>query len=112
MAETARPSLVVLRSHIGYPSPKYTDTAKAHGEALGADEVAAVKEILGLPPEDFYAPDDVIGYYREAVTSFPNVAFIALDPVTLQQQTQFILKVDFLVVLRLTGNISSYLFDL
>ena len=49
MAETARPSLVVLRSHIGYPSPKYTDTAKAHGEALGADEVAAVKEILGLP---------------------------------------------------------------
>ena len=54
MAETARPSMLVLRSHIGYPSPKYTDTAKAHGNPLGADEVAAVKEILGLPPEDFY----------------------------------------------------------
>jgi transketolase len=68
MAETAHPSLVVLRSHIGYPSPKYTDTAKAHGEALGADEVAAVKDILGLPDEDFYAPDDVIDYYRAAGT--------------------------------------------
>ena len=66
MAETARPSMVVLRSHIGYPSPKYTDTAKAHGEALGVDEVAAVKEILGLPDEDFYSPDDVVAFYREA----------------------------------------------
>ena len=66
MAETGRPSLVVLRSHIGYPSPKYTDTAKAHGSPLGADEVAAVKEILGLPPEDFFVPDDVLEYYRSA----------------------------------------------
>ncbi len=56
MAETARPSLVVLRSHIGYPSPKYTDTAKAHGEALGVDEVAAVKEILGLPDGGLLLP--------------------------------------------------------
>jgi transketolase len=68
MAETARPSMVVLRSHIGYPSPKYTDTAKAHGEALGTDEVAAVKEILGLPAEDFYSPADVVGFYRAAGT--------------------------------------------
>ena len=66
MAEAERPSLVILRSHIGWPSPKYTDTAKAHGSALGADEVAAVKDILGLPPDDFYAPDDVVAYYRDA----------------------------------------------
>src|SRR3954451_2567530 len=66
MAETSRPSMVVLRSHIGYPSPKYTDTAKAHGEALGGDEVAAVKEILGLPADDFFSPDDVVEYYRAA----------------------------------------------
>ena len=44
-----RPSLIVLRSHIGYPSPKVQDTAAAHGNPLGADEVARVKEILGLP---------------------------------------------------------------
>jgi transketolase len=65
IAETARPSLVVLRSHIGYPSPKYTDTAKAHGSPLGADEVAAVKEILGLAAEEFFVPDDVLAFYRE-----------------------------------------------
>ena len=40
MEETARPSLVILRSHIGWPSPKYTDTAHAHGNPLGEDEVA------------------------------------------------------------------------
>src|SRR4051794_38105363 len=68
MAEDARPSMVVLRSHIGYPSPKYTDTAKAHGSPLGADEVAAVKEILGLPPDEFFVPDDVLEYYRTAGT--------------------------------------------
>ena len=66
MAVTDRPSLIVLRSHIGYPSPKYTDTSKAHGEPLGADEVAACKAILELPNEAFFAPDDVVAFYREA----------------------------------------------
>ena len=64
MAEADRPSIVILRSHIGWPSPKYTDTAHAHGEPLGADEIAAVKDILGLPQQDFFVPDDVLGYYR------------------------------------------------
>src|SRR5215470_1411983 len=68
MAEADRPSIVILRSHIGYPSPKYTDTAFAHGNALGADEVAATKEILGLPAGDFVVPDDVLAYYRAAGT--------------------------------------------
>ena len=66
VAESERPTLVVLRSHIGWPSPKYTDSEFAHGNALGADEVAKVKEILGLPPEDFFAPDDVLELYRTA----------------------------------------------
>jgi transketolase len=66
MAEAERPSLIILRSHIGWPSPKYTDTAHAHGDPLGADEIAAVKDILGLPQEDFYVPDDVVAYYRAA----------------------------------------------
>ena len=68
MAEADRPSIVILRSHIGYPSAKYTDTAFAHGNALGADEVAATKKILGLPDGDFVVPDDVLAYYREAGT--------------------------------------------
>jgi transketolase len=66
IAEDGRPSLIVLRSHIGYPSPKFTDSEKAHGSPLGADEVAAVKKILELPAQDFYAPDDVVDYYRAA----------------------------------------------
>ena len=66
MAVDDRPSLVVLRSHIGWPSPKYTDTAHAHGSPLGADEVAVVKEILDLPAEDFFVPEDVLAYYRAA----------------------------------------------
>jgi transketolase len=66
MAEADRPSMVMLRSHIGYPSPKYTDTAYAHGNALGADEVAATKALLGLPEAAFSVPDDVLAYYRAA----------------------------------------------
>jgi transketolase len=62
-----RPTLLVLRSHIGYPSPKFTDTEAAHGSPLGADEVRVTKEILGLPPDEaFYVPDDVLAYYHEA----------------------------------------------
>ena len=68
MAETERPTLLVLRSHIGWPSPKYTDSPHAHGNPLGADEISVVKGILDLPAEDFYAPDDVVAYYREAGT--------------------------------------------
>src|ERR671911_1207381 len=67
LAVDDRPTLLILRSHIGYPSPKYTDTAHAHGSPLGADEVAKVKEILGLPADEtFWVPDDVLTYYREA----------------------------------------------
>jgi len=68
MAEDARPTLVVLRSHIGYPSPNFTDSEKAHGNPLGVEEVARTKQILGLPAQEFYAPDDVVLYYREAGT--------------------------------------------
>ena len=65
--DETRPSLVVLRSHIGYPSPRYTDTDFAHGNPLGEDEVVATKEVMGLPPDEtFHVPDDVLALYREA----------------------------------------------
>jgi transketolase len=61
------PSLLILRSHIGWPSPNFTDTADAHGSPLGPDEVATTKQILGLPPDEtFWVPDDVHELYREA----------------------------------------------
>jgi len=67
MAVEDRPSMLILRSHIGWPSPKYTDSEKAHGNPLGEDEVKVVKGILGLPPDkSFWVPDEVLAYYREA----------------------------------------------
>jgi transketolase len=66
MAVQDRPSLLLLRSHIGWPSPDFTDTAKAHGDPLPPDEIVKTKEILGLPPDvSFYAPDDVVKAYRQ-----------------------------------------------
>ncbi len=57
---TDRPTLVVSRTVIGWGSPKYHGTARAHGEPLGADEVKATKEVLGWPQEPaFLVPDEV-----------------------------------------------------
>ncbi len=68
MAIEDRPSMLILRSHIGYPSPNKTDTSSAHGEPLGADEIKATKQILGLPPEEsFWVPDEVLDFYRQTI---------------------------------------------
>lgn len=65
---TDRPSLVLLRTIIGYPAPNKMNTGAAHGAALGADEVAAVKEALGFDPEQtFEVADAVIAHTRKAV---------------------------------------------
>jgi transketolase len=61
--ETKRPSIIVVRSHIGYPAPHAVDTAKAHGAPLGADEVAATKKAMGWDPElHFHVPDEVYAH--------------------------------------------------
>ena len=67
-ADTSRPTLVVTRTHIGYGSPKKQDTASAHGEPLGAEEVVATKKALGWPrPEEmFYVPEDALANWRQA----------------------------------------------
>jgi transketolase len=68
MAVEDKPSFLVLRSHIGYPSPEMTDNPKAHGSPFGEDEVKKTKEILGLPPEEtFWVPDDVLEMYRRNI---------------------------------------------
>jgi transketolase len=59
-SESDRPTLIVLRTIIGYPAPTRQNTAKAHGEALGKEEVARTKEILGWPAEpSFFVPPEV-----------------------------------------------------
>ena len=61
-----RPSLIVLRSHIGYPSPNLTDSHKAHGDPFSAEEITATKAFMGIPDESFWCPDDVIEHMRAA----------------------------------------------
>jgi transketolase len=68
-----RPSLIAVRSHIGYGSP-LQDTFKAHGEPLGAENVAKTKTALGWPAEPtFYVPDDVLAFFRERGTAGAKV---------------------------------------
>lgn len=65
--ETDRPSLIKVRTHIGYGSPHKADTASAHGSPLGEDEVKLVKENFGFNPDKYFeVPDEVLHYYREA----------------------------------------------
>lgn len=65
--ETARPSLISVRSHIGYGSPNKHDTASAHGSPLGKEEVRLVKENFGFDPDkNFVIPKDVLDFYRSA----------------------------------------------
>ncbi|MGO9281592.1 MAG: transketolase [Mycobacterium sp.] len=67
-AVTDRPSFISLRTIIGYPAPKAMNTGKAHGAALGDEEVAAVKKILGFDPDKkFEVRDEVIAHTRELV---------------------------------------------
>jgi transketolase len=60
-----KPSLIACKTTIGYGAPHKAGTAKAHGEALGADELKAAKENLGISLEPFSVPDDVLKAWRE-----------------------------------------------
>jgi transketolase len=63
-----RPSLIAVRTHIGYGSPNRQDSQKAHGQALGPDEVRLTKEAYGWDPDrSFYVPDEAAALFRAAV---------------------------------------------
>jgi transketolase len=66
--ETARPSLIICRTHIAYGSPNKQDDASAHGEPLGEEEVRRTKEALGWPPDaQFWVPPEALPVFRRAV---------------------------------------------
>jgi transketolase len=66
--ESARPSLILVRTHIGYGSPGKQDTFEAHGSPLGAEEVKRTKERLGWPAEPpFFIPQEALSRFRESV---------------------------------------------
>ena len=65
---TDKPSLLLVRTHIGFGSPKKQDSFEAHGNPLGPDEVAATKRALGWPTTDtFYLPREATDHFREAI---------------------------------------------
>lgn len=66
--EASKPSLIVLKTIIGWPSPGKQNSGKIHGSALGADELRATKEVLGFDPEQsFVVAEDVLAHTRELV---------------------------------------------
>lgn len=58
------PTLVVLRTHIGYPSPDHTDNHEAHGNPFNASHVTSTKNLMGIPDEPFWASADLVKSYR------------------------------------------------
>jgi transketolase len=68
IAEKDRPSLIRVRSHIGYGSPNRQDSSEAHGKALGVEEVKLTKRFYGWPEEpEFYVPDDAMKEFRRCI---------------------------------------------
>ncbi|MCL4468108.1 MAG: transketolase [Deltaproteobacteria bacterium] len=68
--EKDRPSILLIRTHIGYGAPKKQDTFEAHGAPLGKEETAMAKKRLNWPVEpDFYIPEQALGHFRKAQAS-------------------------------------------
>ncbi len=66
--ETGRPSIIMVRTHIGFGSPNKQDTAEAHGTALGDEEIKLTKKNYGWDPEkQFFIPDEALAQFRKAL---------------------------------------------
>jgi transketolase len=74
MAESERPSLLILRSHIGHPSPDLTDNPHAHGNPFTAEHVTRTKAVMGISDEPFWAPAELVAAYRDAISVNGRVA--------------------------------------
>jgi len=65
--ETAKPSIIIARTHIGFGSPNKHDTSDVHGAPLGEEELKLTKKNLGWPPKKFYIPRKALQHFRKAV---------------------------------------------
>lgn len=73
-AEQQRPSLILVRTHIGYGSPHKQDNFSSHGSPLGEEELQATKAALGWPTMDkFYLPQDAVDYFRQSISEGARV---------------------------------------
>lgn len=74
LAVTEHPSLIIAHTHIAHGAPTMQDTSASHGSPLGADEIRATKQAMGWPAdESFYVPDEVYGFFSEAMERGRNV---------------------------------------
>ena len=64
-----RPKLLILRTKVGVPSPDWTGKHEAHGNPFTAEHVSRTKEVMGIPDEPFWAPDDIVRSVRSAAAS-------------------------------------------
>ena len=63
-SHAGQPTLCILKTHIGYPSPDFTDVHEAHGNPFNAEHVSKTKAVMGIPDEPFWAPSEVVAQYR------------------------------------------------
>ncbi|HEY7627030.1 MAG TPA: transketolase, partial [Ilumatobacteraceae bacterium] len=70
-----RPSLLILRSHVGTPSPDWTDRHEAHGNPFTAEQVSRTKAVMGIPDEPYWSPPDLVSAYRNLCAERGGVEF-------------------------------------
>ena len=66
ISNESQPSVLIVRSHIGFPSPSLVDSPSAHGYAFKDDDIAETKKIMGLPDTSFFVPESVYNFYHDA----------------------------------------------
>ena len=64
-----QPTLCIIKTHIGYPSPDFTDAHEAHGNPFTSEHVSRTKALMGIPDEPFWAPNAVVNEYRASMRS-------------------------------------------
>ena len=79
MAVEDKPSLLIIRSHIAYPSPDLLDNHEAHGNPFTIDQVNRTKDVMGIPNEPFWAPQDFVDTYRGVAAERGAAASAAWD---------------------------------
>jgi transketolase len=78
-SHSGAPTMIVLRTHIGFPSPEMTDKHEAHGNPFTAELVTSAKKVMGIPDEPFWAPEQLVASYRSHILSRGSASRIAWE---------------------------------
>ena len=78
-SSVGKPTLCILKTHIGYPSPDFTDVHEAHGNPFTAEHVSKTKAVMGIPDEPFWAPSEVVAQYRAHALNRGSALLSAYD---------------------------------